>query len=256
MKLGTLRDCNERVTRYTFTDTEYQDSDIRIRVTAVENAPLEQLVLCNILYAIKTLAIEQLYHAQELGANFVESNHGIPLYNGVLDNKYDDPSLQQLSKPSADLSDTHSQEKRASSAQVLDSTNSSTTLLKITGSNDFVYKVDFYFTGILINKVSIFSAILEFLMTQTQRDADAAVEYVSQATSSDAYWMFVEHNRHSSFSLQVFELVAILEAMARHCVSRNHYQELSFRFFVNQEYTARGCLTAPNFNRRWCQGMR
>ena len=256
MKLGTLRDCNERLTSYTFTDTEYHDSDIRIRVTAVEDAPQENLVLCNILYAIKTLAIEQLNHGQEFGAIFVESNRGILLYDGILDNKYDHPLLQQPRKPSADLSDTASQEKRASRAQVLGSTNSTRTLLNITGSNDVEYELVFYFTGIPINKASIFSAILEFLMTLTQRESGAAVQYVSQATSTDPYWMFVEHIRDSSSSLQVFQLVAILESVARHCVSRRHYQELSFRLFVNQEYTAHGCLTAPISPRRWCQGMR
>ena len=256
MKLGALRDCNERMTRYTFTDTEYQDSEIRIRVTAEEHAPQGQLVLCNILYAIKTLAIWQLDYAQEFGASFVESHHDIVLYGGILDNKNDDSSLQQPSNPSTDLSGTDSQEKRASSTQVLVSTNSTTTLLNITGSNDVEYRIEFYFTGLLINKVRIFSAILEFMMTLAQRDDDAAVQYASQATSTDAFWMFFTHIQDSGFSLQVFEILGILESIARYCVSRGHYQELSFRFFINEEFTAHGCLTAPISSRRWCRGMR
>ena len=253
MKLGALKDCDERLTSYTYTDTEYQDSDIRIRVTAEENAPQGQLVVCNILYAIKTVAIAQLDYAQEFGARFVESYHGILLYRGILDNKFDDPSLQQSSNPSGDLSDTGSQEKRA---QVLDSTNPTTTLLNITGSNDVEYNLEFYFTGVLINKVSIFSAILEFMMTLAQRDGDAGVEHVSEATSADVYWMFVMRMQDSSFPLQVFQVVAILEAIAQHCVTRGQYQELSFRFFINQEFVAHGCLTVPLSSRRWCQGMR
>ena len=256
MKLGALGDCNERLTRYTFTDTEYQDSDIRIRMTAVQAAPQEQLVRCNILYAIKTLAIEQLNYAQGFGARFVESHHGTVLYGGTLDNKYDDPSLQQSSNSSADPSDTDSQEKRASSAQVLDTTASTTTRLNITGSNDVAYDIDFYFTGSFIFKVSIFSAIIEFMMTIAQRDGQAAVAYASQATSTDAYWMFVQRIPTSSFSLQTFEVAAILESIARHCVTRRHYQELSFHFFINGHLTAHGCLTAPLQSRRWCQGMR
>ena len=253
MKLGALKGCDERLTSYTYTDTEYQDSDIRIRVTAEENAPQGQLVVCNILYAIKTVAIAQLDYAQEFGASFVESHNGILLYRGILDNKFDDPSLQQSSNPSADLSDTASQEKRA---QVLDSTNPSMTLLNITGSNDVQYKLEFYYTGILINKVSIFSAILEFMMTLAQRDGDAGVEHVSEAKSADVYWMFVMRIQDSSFPLQVFQVVAILEAMARYCVTRGQYQEMSFRFSVNDEYTAHGCLTAPLSSKRWCAGMR
>ena len=256
MKLGALDDCNERLTRYTFTDTEYQDSDIRIRMTALEDAPQEQLVRCNILYAIKTITVEQLNYAEHLGAVFVESHRGIHLYSGILDNKYDDSSLEQFSNSSADLSDINSQEKRASSAEVLDRTNSTTTLLNITGSNDVEYRVDFHLTGRMINQVSIFSAILEFMMTLAQRDSDAAVEYISQATSTDAYWIFVQRIRSSSFSLQVFEVLAILEGIARHCVIQRHYEELSFHFFIDRQLTAHGCLIAPIASRRWCQGMR
>ena len=253
MKLGALRDCDERLTSYTYTDTEYQDSDIRIRVAAEENAPQGQLVLCNILYAIKTVAIAQLDYAQEFGASFVESHHGTLLYRGILDNKFDVPLLQQSSNPTADISDKGSQEKRA---LVLDSTNATTTLLNITGSNNVEYNLEFYYSGILINKVSIFSAILEFMMTLADRGGDAGVEHVSEVKSADTYWMFVMRIQDSSFPLQVFQVAAILEAMAQYCVTRSHYQEMSFRFFVNHEYTAHGCLTAPLPSRRWCAGMR
>ena len=256
MKLGALEDCDERLTSYTFTDTEYQDSVIRIQVTAVNDAPQAQLVRCNILYAIKTLAIQQLTYVHEFGATFVESYYGILLYGGILDNKHDDLSLQQSSNSSADLSVTDSQEKRASSAQELDTTNSTTTLLNITGSNDVEYHIDFYYTGSFIDKINIFSAILQFMMTLAQQDHDAAIAHVSEATSADAYWIFVTHIPDSSFSLQVFELLAILEGIARYCVTKRYYKELSFRFFINRELTARGCLTAPIPSRRWCQGMR
>ena len=256
MKLGALEDCDERLTRYTFTDTEYQDSEIRIQVRAVNTALQEQLVRCNIVYAIKTLAINQLNYVHAFGASFIESYHGFLLYDGILDNKYDGPSLQQSSNSSTDLSITESQEKRASSAQVLDTTNSTTTLLNITGSNNVEYHIDFYYTGSFIDKINIFSAILEFMMTLAQRDHDAAIDRVSEATSADAYWIFVMHIPDSSFSLQVFELLAILEGIARYCVTKRYYRELSFRFFINRELTARGCLTAPIPSRRWCQGMR
>ena len=256
MKLGALEDCDERLTSYTYTDAEYQDSEIRIQVTAVNEAPQEQLVRCNVLYAIKTIAIDQINFASDLGLSFTESRNGILLYRGILDNKHDGPSLQRSSNSSADLSVTDSREKRELSAQVLNTTKSATTLLNVTGSNDFEYEIYFYFTGTFIDKISIFSAILDFMMTLAQRDGNAPVDHVSQATSADPYWIFVMHVGDSSFSLQVYEILAILEGIAQYCVSRRHYRELSFRFFVNREYTAHGCLTDPIPSRRWCQGMR
>ena len=256
MKIEAIKDCDERMTSYTFTDTEYEESDVRIRVTAADRAPQQQLVRCNVMYAIKTLAIAQLEHAQLYGARFVESYRGQLLYGGTFDNKNDDPSLEQIGNSSADLSGTVSQEKRAPSTQMLDSTNSTTTLLTIAGSNDVEYHIDFFFTGNIIPKLNIFSAILEFMMTIAQRDGDARIENISQATSTDAYWIFVEHIPASRSSLQVFEVAAILESIARYSVSRGHYGELSFHLLVDRELAARGCVTQPVPSREWCRNMR
>ena len=256
MKVQAIQDCEQHMTSYIFTDSEYGDSEIRIRINAAQGALQAQLVRCSILYAIKTLAISQLTRERLYGATFIESYRGQPLYTGVLDNKSDDPSLERSSNSSADSSETVKQERRALRTLVLDATNSTTTLLSIPGSNDVEYQIEFDFRGDRIPKIGIFSAILEFMMTLAERNSDDSIQNISQATSVDSIWIFVTRDARSRFPLQVFQLVAILESVARYAVVKKRYQEMTFKFFVNREIVAEGCLTAPISSRVWCQALR
>lgn len=255
MKIQALEDCDQQVTSYTFTDTEYEDSAIRIRVNAVEGAPQAQLVRCNMLYAIKTLAIEQLNNEHLYGARFVVLYRGQLIYNGVFDNLHDDPSLEKSSNSSTDPSQTVAQEKGELSTQVLNATSAIITGPKIPGSNDVAYEVKFVTSGGLIPKIGIFSAILEFMMKLAQRGSDDTIGSESQARSTDPVWIFVSWDAESRFSLQMFELLAILESLARWSVHRRHYREVRFYFYIDGELVAQGCLTAPISGRRWCQGL-
>lgn len=255
MKLQALEDCDQQVTSYTFTDTEYEDSAIRIRVSAVAGAPQARLVRCNMLYAIKMLAIEQLNKGRLYGSRFVESYRGQLLYNGVFDNVHDDPSIEKSSNSSTDPSETTVQEKRELRTQELNATNAIITGPKIPGSKDVVYEVKFENVGAVIPKIGMFSAILEFMMKLAQRRGDDTIGSLSQARSSDPVWIFVSWDAESRFSLQMFEVLAVLESVARWTVTRRTYRELRFRFSIDGELVAQGCLTAPVSSRSWCQGL-
>ncbi|KAF6227159.1 hypothetical protein HO133_008601 [Letharia lupina] len=256
VKREAIKDCDQYIASYTFTDTEYADDPIRIQINAAAGGPEGQLVRCNLVYAIKTLAIDLMTQEILYGARFTESYRGQLLYVGVFDNKNDVPSLEQSSNSWADPSETLAQERRALSTQSLNATNSSTTLLAMTGSNDVEYRIEFDFRKNRVPKTAIFSAILEFMMTLAQLDNDDQIENVSQATSTDSSWIFVMHNSESSVSLEGFQLVAILEGIARHAVHWGRYVEMTFDFFVNREFVAGGCVTVPNRSRAWCQGLR
>lgn len=256
VKRQAIEDCDQYMTSYTFTDTEYENDPIRIRINAAAGGPEGQLVRCNILYAVKTLAIGLMTHGRPFGARLAEWYRGQLLYTGVFDNKTDVSSLKQSSNSSADPSEVIVQEKRALSIQSLDVTNPSTTLLTLPGSDDVEYRVEFDFRGDRIPKINIFSAILEFMMTLAQLDSDGPIENVSQATSTDSSWIFVMHKSESNIPLEGFQLVAILESIARHAVNRGCYMEMIFDFFVDMEFVAGGCVTTPNRSRAWCQGLR
>lgn len=255
MKQEAIKDCNQYIRSYTFTDTEYQTSPIRIRINALAGAPQGQLVRCNFLFAIKTLAIQQVTLALSYGATFTEKYRGRLLYSGTFDIIIDVLALEQSGNSSADPSETVVEEKRALSAQSLDATNSSTAFFTIPGSNDVEYEVEFDFRGSLISVILMFSVIIEFMMTLAQRESDDTVGHISQVTSGDPLWIFVMWNVGSRYALHVFEIVALLESVARYSVLQTRYQEMTFNLLIDGEVIARGCLTMPIMSRMWCQGL-
>ena len=195
-------------------------------------------------------------HERLCGAQFTELYRGRHLYNGLFDYKDDVLSLAQSSNLSAGSNETAAQEKRALNTHSLDVTNSSTTLLTIPGSDDVEYRIEFDFLGDQIGRIPIFSAVLELMMTLAQRDSVDPIEVVSQANPTDSSWIYVMHDQESNIPLQGFQLVAILEAIARNSVSRARYMELTFDFFINEQAVARGCVRRPELSRAWCQGLR
>lgn len=254
MKIQALEDFDQHITNYAFIDTEYADDPIRIRVEGAAGAPESKLVRCNIMYAIKTLAVDLLTRGRNYGAVFSLSYNGQPIYNGIFDNKNEAALLEPSSNTSANLSEISVQKKGPLSLRSLNTANSSSTLLSIPGFDDVEYYVKFDLLGRLLTKAGFFSAILEFMFTLAQRDSADSIEAVSQATGNDLPWIFVRHAR-SDFQLQGFELLGILEGMARHVVSRGSYMEVVFSFYINGDLVATGCVTKPSVSRRWCHGL-
>ena len=257
LKGQAIENCNQYITSYTYTDTEYENDPIRIRINAAAGSPDGQLVRCNYMFAIKTLMIDLMTQVRGLyGARFTLSYRSRLLYIGVFDNKNDAPSLAQSSNSSTDPSEPVAEEKRALSIQTLDISNSTATLLAIPGSNNVEYRINFDFRGNSFSKISLFSAIVEFMMTLAQLDSGDTVENISQTTPTDSLMIFVMHNATSSAPLQGFQLLAILESIARHAVNNERYQEMIFDFFISGELVAWGCVTTPHWSRMWCQGLR
>ena len=254
MKIQALEDCDQQVTSYTFTNTEYEESALRMRLNAWPGALQAQLVRCNMLYAIKALAIQQLRYERRYGSEFIESYLDEAIYRGVFDIGANH-SLEISSNSSTNPSQTMAQEKRELSTQVLNATNAIITGPKIPGSNDVEYEVKFLIGGGLIPKIDIFTAILEFMMELAQRSSDDTIERESQARSTDPAWIFVSRDAESRFSLQVFELLAVLESLARWAVDEKRYRETRFYLYIDGELVAQGCVTAPISGRRWCQGL-
>ena len=254
VKIQALKDFNQHIVNYAFIDTEYADDPIRIRVEGAAGAPEGKLVRCNIMYAIKTLAVDLLTRGSPNGAVFFLSYNGQPIYNGIFDKKNEVALLEQSSNTSASLSEISVQKKGALSTRSLNTANSSSTLLSIPGSDDVEYRVDFDVRGRMVTKASFFSAIIEFMFKLAQPDSADSIETVSQSTGADLLWIFVRHAR-SDHHLQVFQLLAILEGMARYVVGRGRYTEVVFSFYIDNDLVATGCVTKPVASRRWCSGL-
>ncbi len=260
VKREAIEDCDQYITSYTFTDTEYENDPIRIRINAAAGGPEGQLVRCNYLYAIKTLAINLMTQPCLYGAKFTEAYRNQLLYIGDFDDKNNAPSLAQSSNSSVDPSETIAEERRALSTQPLGIKIPTSTLLAIPGSNDVDYWIEFKFRGNRFGKIGLFSAILEFMMTLAQLDSSDDIETISQVSPTASLIIYIMPNSESSVPLQGFQLLAILESIARHAVNEERYQEMTFDFFINRELNrelvARGCVTVPGNSRAWCQGRR
>ncbi len=254
VKREAIEDCDQYITSYTFTDTEYEDDPIRIRINAAAGGPEGQLVRCNYLYAIKTLAITLMTQPRLYGATFTEAYRHQLLYIGDFDNKNDAPSLAQSNNSSADPSETIAEERR--STKPLGIKIPTSTPLAIPGSNDVDYWIEFKFRGNRFGKIALFSAILEFMMTLAQLDSSDDIETIRQLSPTASLVIYVLPNSESSVPLQGFQLLAILESIARHAVNEERYQEMTFEFFINRELVAGGCVTVPGNSRAWCQGRR
>ena len=257
MKIQALKDFNQHIVNYAFIDTEYADDPIRIRMEGVAGAPEGKLVRCNIMYAITTLAVDLLVRGHVNGAVFFLSDNGQPIYNGIFDHKNEVALPEPFSNTSANLSEISVQKKGALTAlgpRSLNTANSSSILLSIPGYEDVEYRVDFDLVGRPIIKSFFFSAILEFIFTLAQRDSADSIDAVSQSTGIDLPWIFARRAR-SDFQFQGFQLLAILEGMARHVASRERCSELVFSFYINSDLVATGCVTRPIESRRWCNGL-
>ena len=92
-------------------------------------------------------------------------------------------------------------------------------------------------------------------MKLAQLDSVDPIEDFCQANFTDLSWIFVMHNSESDVPLQGFQLLAILEAIARHSVDQARYAEMTFGFFVNGQIVAEGCVTRPELSRAWCQEL-
>ena len=255
MKLQALEDCEQLLFSYTYTDTEYDDSPIRLRIDGMAGASPARLIRCNLMYAIKSVAIEQMTGAGLYGALFTELYRGQAIYRGIFDDKNDPPLVEQSSNSSANTSEIATRGNRGRSTYSLDARNSTAILLTIPGSDDVEYRMEFDFVGSPLPQAGIFSAILEMMLTLAGRGSADAVQNVSEATSTDLPWIFVTHNWESTFSLQVFQLLAVLESTARHAALRGRYQEMIFNFFIDEELVAGGCVTAAVESRVWCGGI-
>ena len=89
-------------------------------------------------------------------------------------------------------------------------------------------------------------------MTLAQLDSADPIENVSQAKTTDLTWIFVKHDSESDIPLLGFQLLAILESIARHSVNSARFAEMDFIFFVDGQSVAWGCVTRPEFSRAWC----
>ena len=111
-------------------------------------------------------------------------------------------------------------------------------------------------TGNTLQKPGMFSVIIDWLFGLGLEDSIRKVdEEASRQDPALPVWVFAKQVPSPWLILQVSHVLAILEAIARRCVSMNSYRELRFEFFGDGNLVAKGCVTRPNVGRLWCAGL-
>lgn len=253
IKILALGDAKAILPRYFHIDNEYDDDPVRIRMDSASSAARGERTNANVMYALRTLPVILMNDNYLAGVNFFERYRGWPLYNGVFDNKNDPRTLQPASEPVMNASLASTQRRRS---LVVRQSNDNSTTLSIPGSNPDAYEIKIFLLGREIPKKAMFAVILEFLFALGLENAGDEITRPTLVDQNLPAWIFAMDNSESTTPFQIFHLLGILEAIARHCVLENSYRELVFDFFAGDQYVAGGCVTKADNARAWCRGLR
>lgn len=250
LKRLALSDAKAALPQYSNADQEYPDDPVRIRMDSAGYATRRERTSGNVMYALKTIPILLINDNYLAGVDFYEQYRNWPLYNGVFDDRNAPHGLQSASEPARNTS--LGSKRILSVRQAKDSSD----ILRIPGANDDEYKINIYLLGREIAETDFFSVILEFLFVLGLKDAAAEIKSPFIANRYLPAWIFARDSLASSTPFQIFQLLGILEAIARYCVLQDSYRELSFDFFAGGQFVAGGCVTRPDRQRLWCDGLR
>ena len=255
-----LLDVDEIERAYYFVDTKYEEDPVRIRMLAIPSAPPALTTRANIMFALRSLPIALLNNYWLAGVSFHEDYLRGPLYTGVFDNKNLATDLGQdvfANNSNATVSGAHplSATQRLSVDQ-LNKTDAILTVPNNDNSPDNPHMdLKFYAAGASLPKISFFTTLLQFVFELGLSDAAEGVEQASISTAQLDTWAFVRGIPGSTFSLQSFHVLAIMEAIARWTVQRGIYQEVIYDFFMDEELVSSGCVMRNRRDRQWCRGL-
>lgn len=213
------------------------------------------------MWALKQLPINLFHDPSIWGLDFKVRLLGEDLYLGSLSNRNRPGGVLEAGGEqgggNGSLDGWEEKPKRALS--ITQPSDTTARNLTIPGSTptDIQYDLRFQLTGLPLPDIGIFSAILEFLLGLGARDPYQAVDSAKLALDTLPVWIYISYNAQPSSTqrLQVYRVVAILQAIARYCVGQRIYQELIFNLLVDDLLLASGCVVRGVGEREWCRGL-
>ena len=272
MAQQALEPFDDRLSYFAYTDVE---TPVRIELRSAPRALTAMTVRSNVMWALKQLAIDQFHSPSIWGVDFKVLLEGEELYLGKLSNKYrrDGGAVleggsgeQGVGNGSSHDEGVSEQEKKPKRALVLtrpaqNATTSTTTSLTITGGQsspaNVQYGMRFQPLGVLLPDIGIFSAILEFLLFLAAYELYQELESANMAYDTLPVWIFVISNVESASgrSLQMYQVLAMLQSIAKHFVEHRIYQELGFNLLADEAIVAVGCVVTGQRRREWCREL-
>lgn len=217
------------------------------------------------MWALKQLPID-LFNAPSIwGLDFTVQLSGEDLYLGRVSNRNRPGGVlqggsEQQGGNDSSLRDVSERKRKRALLITQPSTTTTTTTEKLSlpdSSANAQYDLRFQLTGLPLSDISIFSTILEFLLDLGAQDPYQAVESADLARHTLPVWIYALHNVEpgSAQRLHIYQVVAVLAAIARHCVAQRIYQELIFNLFIDGVLVAAGCVVRGMGEREWCRGL-
>ena len=173
----------------------------------------------NVIFALKALSLTLIREGCLQEVIFQEECRGEDLYRGGFGKKNNPLDLLQKSEPATNISLVATQ-KRASSVPEINGTFT----IPGPGPRNDRYQMRIRLTGNTLPKPGTFSVIIDWLFGLGLEDSIRKVdEEASRQDPALPVWVFAKQVP-SRFILQVSHVLAILEAIARRCVSMNSYR--------------------------------
>lgn len=254
-----VEDFDEPLARFEYTDDE---TAVRLMLQAVPHAPTFVAVRSNVLWALKQLPIDAFNSPSIWGGDFAVQLRGEDLYLGKLSNKNrPEGALRGGVGQGGNGSLGVSEQKRRRAllptirALNINTTTTTTTTAKL--QDDTEYQIKFQAAANPLPDVGIFSMILEFILGLAALGPQQEVETAHLAPDTSDVWIYVIYNFElgPTKRLRVYQIVAMLQQVARYCVQLRIYQELVFNLLVDDLLVATGCVAKGMEGREWCRGL-
>lgn len=254
MAQQALEPFEDRLSYFDYTDAE---TPVRIILRSAPHAPTAMTVRCNVMWALQQLPFD-LFHSPSIwGLDFKVQLSGVDLYLGKLSNKNrrSGAALEGGGTQGGNASLAFSEQKQKRARWITQPSNTTARTVTIPGPSQANnrYDIRFELTGLPLPDVSIFSTILLFLFSLGAQGPYQAIESAYLDHDGSPVWIYVLYSAEpgSMQRLQVYQVVAILQAIARYCVRLRIYQELIFNLLVDDGLVATGCVVRGSAGREW-----
>ena len=250
-----LEDFTKPLRSYSFEDGERLDNPVRLNIQPAVGALDTVLVQGNLMWCLHELAIMLFEQPSIWGSNFKVQYAGKNLYFGRLDNRNRAPITSIKESNNDSMGDETNNVITAMSLDVKNTTNRVSNNPSL-DTGDIDIKFSFHTSSPLPPK-AIFTAILDAILESAPFDISQGIEQASFVLPDRQAWIFLIHHSvlGTAHVFRVYQMIAILQAIAQYYIAKQTYQELLFNFIYNEQSLAGGCVTRPELSSAWCSGM-
>ena len=249
--------------RLFYFDYTHPDTTVRIVLRSVPNAPTARTVRSNVMWVLREVPIDLFPYPSIRGVEFKVQFNGQDLYTGKMSDKNRPAAAGVLEHGGAqggNSSSGSSDETRMGVLLINEPSNASTESLSPNLPHQLAadrFTVGFQRVGLPLRDIDMFTTMLEFMLSLAAQDQRRTVRSIYFTWNTLPVWIYLIQviDPGSTQSLYVGHVIPIILFIARYCVRRSAYEELTFSVLLNNKMLAGGCVAMGVEERRWCKGL-